>query len=277
MPIGFLLISMTDEVHKLALFGHPVKHSLSPLIHQQFARQFGLKIDYQLIDVLPEDFLTKMIAFFHGGGKGANVTLPHKQQASQVVTHLSDNAKSCQAVNTLSLNNKLEICGDNTDGLGFIADLKKRCQVDLNDKSILILGAGGATQGIVPAIMVQKPTEVVIANRTLSNAANIATYKKTKAFDFEQLAKNSQTFDVIIHSSSLGHQGKTLQFKKQHFHEDTLCYDLSYGKASMPFLKLASRLGVTKRYDGIGMLIEQAALSFEKWFGQKPQTKIIKI
>jgi len=268
---------MTDETHNLALFGHPVKHSLSPLIHQQFAQQFGLKIDYRLIDVEPEDFLQKMIAFFHAGGKGANVTLPHKQQAKQLVTHLGNNAENSNAVNTLSLNDKLELCGDNTDGLGFLADLIKRCHIDIKDKNILILGAGGATQGIVPTIMAQNPAEVVIANRTLSKAENIATYRNSKSINFEQLASSSQTFDLIVHTSSLGHQGKTLEFEKQHCHESSVCYDLSYGKAAMPFLTLASNLGVTKRYDGIGMLIEQAALSFEIWFGVKPNTKVIKI
>ena len=269
---------MTDiSTHTLALFGHPVKHSLSPLIHQQFARQFDLKIEYLLIDVEAEDFLQEMIAFFHAGGTGANVTLPHKQQAINIVTHVSELAKKADAVNTLYLNEALEICGDNTDGKGFISDLNKRCDFNVLDKRVLILGAGGATQGIVPVLMGQKPIELIIANRTLSKAEKIAIYKNSKAVDFEQLHNSSRAFDLIIHSSSLGHQGKSLQFEKYHCHENTLCYDLSYGKAALPFLNLASRLGVTRRYDGSGMLIEQAALSFEIWFGLKPETKIIKI
>jgi shikimate dehydrogenase len=268
---------MTEKTHNLALFGHPVKHSLSPLIHQQFSRQFGIIIDYQLIDVEPEDFLQRMVEFFHTGGKGANVTLPHKQQVSQMVTHLSDTARIRKAVNTLSLNQKFEICGDNTDGAGFISDLDKRCHLNLNNKNILILGAGGATQGIVPSIMEQNPSQLVIANRTLSKAENIAIYANSKAIDFDHLSYMPQVFDLIVHSSSLGHQGETLVFDKKHCHETTICYDLSYGKAAIPFLNLASSLGVTKKYDGIGMLIEQAALSFEIWFGLKPDTKNIKI
>lgn len=268
---------MTDKIYNLALFGCPVQHSMSPLIHQQFAQQFGLKIDYQLIEVESEDFLQSMIGFFHTGGKGANVTLPHKQQAKNIVTHLSDSARISQAVNTLSQNKNLEICGDNTDGLGFIADLEKRCNIDLKNKKVLILGAGGATQGIVPTIMLQKPDELVIVNRTLAKAKRITVYENSKAIDFEQLSQSTQTYDLIVHASSLGHQGKTLKFDQKQIHKETVCYDLSYGKAAIPFLKLASNVGVTKRYDGIGMLIEQAALSFEIWFGLKPNTKNIKL
>jgi len=268
---------MSDNRHALALFGHPVKHSLSPDIHQQFAKQFGLKIDYQLIDVEAEDFLQEMIAFFHAGGIGANVTLPHKQQAINVVTHVSEFATKANAVNILYLNDALEICADNTDGKGFIRDLNTRCDFNVKDKKILILGAGGATQGIVPELMAQKPVELIVANRTLNKAKKITTYKNSKAVDFEQLYNNTQVYDLIIHASSLGHQGQSLGFEKQHCHQNTLCYDLSYGKVALPFLSHASRLGVCRRYDGIGMLIEQAALSFEIWFGLKPETKTIKI
>jgi len=264
-----------DKSYKLALFGHPVKHSLSPQIHKQFAKQFNLNIDYQLIDVEPEDFLQQVVAFFHAGGHGANVTLPHKQQARTIVSKISKLAKLSQAVNTLYLNQQSEICGDNTDGYGFIADLIKRCQFNCKDKNILVLGAGGAAQGIVPTILSQKPANIIIANRSLDNAQKIAKYQKTQALTFEQLAESKQAFDLIIHASSIGHHGKTLEFNQSHIHKNTICYDLSYAKAAVPFLLFARKQGVMKTYDGIGMLIEQAAKSFEIWFGKKPKTQAI--
>ncbi len=268
-----MVLMKKNNIHQLALFGHPVKHSLSPQIHQQFARQFDLEIDYQLIDVEEEDFLQQVTAFFHAGGHGANVTLPHKQQAGLIVSEISKLAKLSQAVNTLYLNEKSEICGDNTDGYGFIADLIKRCQFDCKDKSVLVLGAGGAAQGIVPAILSRNPANITIANRSLDNAQKIAKYKLTQAMTFEQLNESKQVFDLIVHASSIGHQGKTLEFKKNHIHENTICYDLSYAKAAVPFLLFAKKQGVMKTYDGIGMLIEQAAKSFQIWFDVKPDTK----
>jgi shikimate dehydrogenase len=263
---------MSDNTYQLALFGHPVEHSLSPQIHQQFAQQFDIKIGYQLIDVESEDFLQQVIQFFHAGGHGANVTLPHKQQARQIVSKISKITKLSQAVNTLYLNDNHEICGENTDGYGFLLDLKKRCGFVCQNKNILILGAGGATQGIVPAILSQKPNKIVIANRTLEKAQEIARFKQTSALSLQQLAEYTETFDLIIHSSSLGHQGKSLEFSQAHVHEHTLCYDLSYGKAAVPFLLFAKKLGVNQTFDGIGMLIQQAAKSFEIWFGKKPKT-----
>lgn len=267
---------MKNKTYKLALFGHPIEHSLSPQIHRQFAEQFGLKIDYQLIDVASEDFLQEVVAFFHAGGHGANVTLPHKQEAKAITANLSKMAELANAVNTLHINDKSEICGDNTDGYGFVKDLLQRCKFKCSGKNILILGAGGATQGIVPALLTQKPKGIVIANRTLSKAQNIARFKHTSAVSLDELDELND-FDLIIHSSSLGHEGKCIEFSTNNCHEKTICYDLSYGKAAKPFLMFAKKQGVINTYDGIGMLIEQAAKSFEVWFAKKPNTKLLKL
>ncbi|MCF6288937.1 MAG: shikimate dehydrogenase [Proteobacteria bacterium] len=261
-----------SKKYTLALFGHPVKHSLSPQIHQQFARQFALDIDYQLLDVENEDFLPAVIKFFHAGGHGANVTLPYKQDACAIVNTASQMAKLSGAVNTLFLNDNLAINGDNTDGYGLVIDLNNRCKFLCHKQKVLILGAGGATQGIVPAILTQQPESIIIANRSIEKAQKIARFKYTQAITLEQLDELNQAFDLIIHASSLGHQGKTLQFKSQHIHENTLCYDLSYAKAALPFLQFSHAMGVNKTFDGVGMLIEQAAKSFEIWFDKKPNT-----
>lgn len=263
---------MKNKHYKLALFGHPVHHSLSPQIHQQFAKQFDLSIRYNLIDVSADKLADKVAEFFALGGHGANVTLPHKQQVMQYVKYNSQLAQQAHAANTLYCDKKNQLHGDNTDGIGFINDLEKRCGFDCKDKKVLILGAGGATQGIVPAILLQSPQQIVIANRSVGKAKKIASHDNCQAMSFDELNELDESFDLIIHSSSMGHQGKTLKFLPQHFHDETVCYDLSYAKAAEPFLEFCDSIGVQSTYDGIGMLIEQAACAFNLWFGLKPNT-----
>jgi len=262
---------MKNKSYQLALFGDPVHHSLSPEIHQHFAQQFDISINYRLIAVKKEQLQEAVQEFFQSQGHGANVTLPHKQNVMEFVHELSDLAQQAQAVNTLYKDER-QIIGDNTDGVGFVCDLKQRCQFSCVHKKILILGAGGATQGIVPALMSQNPNKVVIVNRTLAKAENIATYPNSLAVDFVQLQDLNESFDLIVHSSSLGHQGKTLKFYPQHRHEQTIAYDLSYGAAAQAFIEHCQSLNITQVHDGLGMLIEQAALSFKLWFKLKPET-----
>ena len=264
-----------NKTHQLALFGSPVNHSLSPRIHQNFAEQFDLKINYRLIQVLEADFSDRVKEFFNGGGLGANVTLPHKLLALKVVDKVKKDAKSAQAVNTIYKNKKSFLCGDNTDGKGFVKDINNRLGFKFKNKSILILGAGGATQGIVPAILNENPKQITIANRSIEKAQQICVLKNTHALNFDALEECEQQFDLIIHASSLGHQGKTLKFQTQHTHKKTKAYDLSYGKAAMPFIEFCHSKNIHKTSDGLGMLVEQAAFSFKKWFGVKPTTNKI--
>ncbi len=274
-----------NKTYKLALFGDPVSHSLSPKIHKLFASQFSIDIGYTLIQVGEKWFADQVNSFFESGGHGANITLPYKSNAVDIVTDISDSAKIAKTVNTLSINTLLvdanpdsesvNLCGDNTDGVGFVNDLKNRCGFNCKDKKILILGAGGAAHGIVPSIMQQDPAHLFVANRTITKAKAICTYENSKALTFAQLNKLKESFDLIVHSSSLGHEGTTLEFSQHHTHNKTICYDLSYSKAAKPFLKFSKSMGVTVLYDGLGMLIEQAAGSFEIWFGKKPNTALV--
>ncbi len=266
---------MRNKKYQLALFGDPVKHSLSPQIHQNFARQFDLDINYQLIKVRAEDFVETVSDFFASGGHGANVTLPHKQLALSCVSDIGDNAVHAHAINTLYLNESSQMVGDNTDGIGFIHDLSSRCGFNCHNKHILILGAGGATQGIVPAIMAQRPQQLVIANRSLDKAELIAHFSSSQAVNFEQLEQMDHSFDLIIHASSLGHQGRTLEFFQHQVHNQTLCYDLSYGEAKEAFFAHARSMNITTMYDGLGMLVEQAACAFNLWFGLQVDTQSI--
>ncbi len=266
-----------NKSYKLALFGDPVSHSLSPDIHRQFAQQFNIDIDYQLIQTNKENLKASITSFFNSGATGANITLPHKQDVLSMLAEISDIAKLSNAVNTLYLNNNSEICGRNTDGIGFINDLQNRCHFNPKSKNVLILGAGGASQGILPALMNQLPHFVYVANRTLEKAEKICGYESCHAISLNQLKDLDIKFDLIIHASSLGHQGKTLEFNPRNSNENTLAYDLSYGKAALPFLGLCKEFGIKNRKDGIGMLIEQAAYAFEIWFGVKPKTENIEL
>jgi len=266
---------MENKVYELALFGDPVSHSLSPQIHQQFASQFDLKINYQLMKVTSDEFSQAVAQFFKSGGHGANITLPHKQQALNIINTISTRANQAQAVNTVFLNNESELCADNTDGIGFIRDLNNRCHFNCSNKKILILGAGGATQGIVPEIMRQNPKKLLIANRSIEKAQQIAHYANSYAVTFAELAKIEDKFDLVIHASSLGHQGKTLKFFQHQVKANTICYDLSYAHAAQAFIDYSKSMLINHTYDGLGMLIEQAACSFKRWFGLKPKTKLI--
>jgi shikimate dehydrogenase len=265
-----------NKSYQLALFGHPVSHSLSPKIHNQFAEQFNLTIDYQLIDCKEAEFEASVEKFFKEGGHGANVTLPYKVDALKLANCMTPRAEQAQAINTFIMKDQ-RLYGDNTDGIGLVNDLIKRCQFECTGKKILILGAGGATKGIVPAIMQQQPSELVVVNRTLEKAQAICHFENSRALTFPQLNNLMETFDLIIHTSSLGHQGHCLEFLAVHIHDETISYDLSYGKVAEPFLKLSQERGISIAYDGKGMLIEQAACSFEKWFKLKPLTQAIKL
>lgn len=264
-----------NKTYKLALFGDPVSHSLSPQIHKLFAKQCSIEIGYTLVQVGEKWFADQVGYFFENGGHGANITLPYKINAVDIVNNISEIAKTANAVNTLSRNEELELCGDNTDGIGFINDLKNRCKFNCKNKKVLVLGAGGATQGIVPVIMQQEPEMLFVANRTIAKAKAVCTQKNSKALTLAQLSKLKESFDLIIHTSSLGHEGKTLEFLPQHITKKTICYDLSYSKAAEPFLEISKSMGVTSVFDGLGMLVEQAASSFEIWFDKKPDTAIV--
>lgn len=260
---------------KYAVLGNPVAHSLSPIIHQQFAKQAGITLDYQKIEVNTDEFATVVRDFFDSGGRGCNITVPFKHQAFFIADKVSDDAAMSQAVNCLSLGEDGFLWGDNFDGVGLVQDLIFRLEYRLKNKSLLIIGAGGAVCGILPALLQEKPQRMVIANRSVDKARvlaeRFAVYGNVIAVPLDTLGDES--FDLIIHATSLGYQGQVLTLPASIMSASSVCYDLSYGKAAMPFLKAASKIGVKGVYEGLGMLVEQAAASFFRWHGFYPSTQ----
>jgi len=252
------------------VFGNPIKQSRSPFIHQQFALQTQQSLTYQAVLVAQDSFEEAVNAFIKQGGKGANITVPFKEQALLLCDQLSERARLAGAVNTLSFSDN-KIIGDNTDGIGLVADLKKQ-QVTLNHKRILILGAGGAAKGIISPLLAEQPILLIIANRNLLRAQSIVQqYNKDNiiAYEYSQLPK--MAFDLIINATSASLSNKIPAIKTEHISHDTICYDMVYQKKLTVFLQWAEQQGANKVIDGLGMLVAQAAESFYLWRGVKPQ------
>lgn len=266
------------EPDRYAVIGHPIAHSKSPIIHQLFAEQTNEAISYEAIDVLP-DQLSEMISKFTAeGGRGLNVTVPHKQDALRLMDTLTERAKLAGAVNTITFTDKGELAGDNTDGIGLIADLRDNLQIELIDASILILGAGGATRGIIPPLMEQRPAELLIANRTIDKAQSLSTafsdLGNIDACGFDNL--DGRHFNLIINATSAGLEGELPPFPTSILNPDTICYDLSYSMHATPFIAWAKQHGCKHAYQGWGMLVEQAAESFAIWRGIRPETQKVR-
>ena len=253
------------------VFGNPIKQSCSPFIHHQFALQTKQPLIYQAKLVALDEFEKAVTSFIEQGGKGANVTVPFKEQALQICDQISVRAQQAGAVNTLSfIDNR--IFGDNTDGIGLVADLKNH-NISLMNQRILIIGAGGAAKGIIQPILAENPFTIVIANRTLSKAEAIVKRHSNKhllASSYMQLP--SQPFDVIINATSASLSGVVPNIPSDIIDQNSVCYDMVYQPELTVFLAWAKQQGARKTIDGLGMLVEQAAESFYIWHGVKPQT-----
>lgn len=263
---------------QFAVLGHPVEHSKSPQIHQAFARQFDANINYIKLPVEPDHFTSTLEQFFDNGGQGANITLPFKQQAYELCQELTAEAKAAKAVNTIWRTEKW--CGANTDGLGLKTDLTQNMQLKISNQRLLIIGAGGATRGILGPLLQARPKQIVIANRTLVKAEHLVqslNYPQTlQAVSLDNLATPpEQPFDLIIQASALGHHGALPILAAELCHQGSTCYDLGYGRSAQPFLDWAKASKAALVTDGLGMLVEQAALSFALWFGQQPSTQAV--
>ncbi|WP_159816797.1 shikimate dehydrogenase [Colwellia sp. 20A7] len=251
------------------VFGNPIKQSRSPLIHQSFALATEQVLNYEIQFAELNGFNEAVTEFIAQGGKGANVTAPFKEQAMAMCDELTEHAKFSGAVNTLTFKNG-KIYGDTTDGVGLVNDLLAH-NVCLENSRILLLGAGGASKGVVLPLLNKAPKSLTIANRTVSKAQAIVeqyTNEPLSACSFEEA--NEQVFDVIINATSAGLTGAGLPIAEKLITENSVCYDMTYGKELTPFLKKATELKAKQVIDGLGMLVGQAAESFYIWRGIRP-------
>lgn len=259
-------------MNRYAIIGNPVEHSLSPIIFQAFAEQTQQSFEYFKIKAPLDKFATVVTQFQKEGGKGVNITLPFKHEAYQLA-----NKKSQETNNTASA---LQFFDDGTiyavnyDGLGLVRDLTRNCNITLKQKSILIIGAGGSTQGILEPLIKTVPSKIVIVNRTATKARKLANLfqlcGRISGIGFDELKPTN--YDIIIHATSLGHQGKSPHLPNGLITPYTYCYDLSYGKIAEPFLDWVKDKGAIYCFDGLGMLVEHNAALFNLWFGIYPDT-----
>ena len=256
---------------RYAVIGNPVSHSKSPWIHARFARDLGEDMEYGAIEAPPQGFVAAVEKFRAAGGKGLNVTLPFKEQAFRYCAGTSARAAAAQAVNTLVLDREAPF-GDNTDGVGLVRDLTVNLQRSLRGSQVLLLGAGGAAQGVLGPLAQEAPAAIVIANRTLPRAAALAArVPGALACGFDALA--GRGFDLVVNATSAGLSGELPPLPRGLFLPGALAYDMVYGRDT-EFLAMARAAGVAAR-DGTGMLVEQAAESFLLWRGRRPGTRAV--
>ncbi len=266
---------MTSSPDKYCVIGNPIAHSKSPDIHRQFALQVSHAISYekQLIDL--NMFQQDVLALIKEGVCGANVTVPFKQDAWQLAEIKSKTAMVAGAVNTLSFKNG-SVYGDNTDGVGLVRDLTINHQQPLLNKRILVLGAGGAVRGVLQDLINEKPLEIVVANRTLSKAQQLADLFNgevtVEACNFEHIVGE---FDLIINGTSASLNNELPPIPKSVISSATVSYDMMYSDQETVFNRWAKDNGAAKCIDGLGMLIEQAAESFWIWRSVRPDTSSI--
>jgi len=257
------------DTARYAVFGQPIAHSLSPRIHAMFGAALGIPVDYRAIEASSVEFPGVLDAFARDAGRGANVTLPLKQDAAALCSSLSERARRCGSVNTL-IRDGDGWRGDSTDGAGFITDLRERHAFDPRGKTCLLIGAGGAAHAVAFALADAGVERLAIANRTNERAeALAAAISGAVVVPWNDLA-NSGAFDLVVNATAAGHSQTRFDLPASLVAPRTLAYDLSYGAAAASFLAWAA--GV-QAIDGLGMLVEQAAESFAIWHGRRPDTQ----
>ena len=261
-------------IDRYAVFGHPIAHSRSPEIHTRFARQTEQNLSYEAILAPLDGLLDSLIRFRKQNGKGANITVPFKEQAFSLCTQRTPRAELAGAVNTLVFEGDGTL-GDNTDGAGLVTDLTQNIGFALAGKRILLLGAGGAARGIIGPLLACSPTSLAVANRTEGRAQHLAAhfqqtgYPQISACALDAL---NTPFDLIINATTSSLSGELPAVSSQIFTSASLAYDLMYAQSLTPFLEWARQHGA-QTADGLGMLVEQAAEAFHLWRGLRPDTR----
>lgn len=264
----------SNQVDRYAVFGNPIAHSKSPQIHTMFAEQTNQQLQYtaELIEI--GQFQAGASAFFSENGKGANVTVPFKEDAWQFADSHTERAKRAGAVNTLILEHDGSVLGDTTDGIGLVNDISINHQIDITGKDILIIGAGGAVRGVLQPLLESSPASLVICNRTSEKAKSLAN-------DFADMgnitgcaldAIDGRSFDIIINGTSASLHSDLPDISETIFKDGCCSYDMMYAAEPTIFMNWSEENGASLCLDGLGMLVEQAAESFYLWRGIRPET-----
>ena len=273
------LFDFSPGKQKFAVMGNPIAHSKSPIIHKMFASQLGIDLDYDRTQVDVGGFNQAVSHFAAHGGLGLNVTVPFKVEAWQLCRgpghQLSARAELAEAVNTLKFMPDGGIAGDNTDGIGIVRDIQTNLGVNITGRRVLVVGAGGAVRGILQPVLACKPGSVTIVNRTTGKAIALAQrfnqegYSNISAAHIDSL---EGAFDIVINGTAASLGGELPPIPSHTISASTLAYDMMYSIAPTLFMKWALALHAHQASDGLGMLVEQAAESFNIWHQQRPET-----
>lgn len=273
MPMPSGRLDADADAPRYAVFGQPIAHSLSPRIHATFGRQLGIALDYRAIEVGRDGLAATLAEFAAAGGCGANLTLPLKETAAALCATLSPRVRACGSVNTI-VRNGSGWHGDSTDGAGLVRDLTVRHGIDLRERRLLLLGAGGAARAVLPALLDAGVGETILVNRTPQRAdvlADAFAAHRVRACRWHELAACG-AFDLVVNATSAGHGATMPHLPASLLAAHAVCYDLSYGPAARDFLAWARAAGAARSLDGLGMLVEQAAEAFACWHGAHPDT-----
>jgi shikimate dehydrogenase len=268
-------MTLSTPHDRYAVIGYPVKHSWSPFIHGLFAKQTEQSLTYSRLEIAPENLEEQVAMFFDSGGRGLNITVPHKQTVMLLTRFRTPRAEIAGAVNTIASQAE-GLLGDNTDGAGLVTDLTRNLGLALKDTRVLLLGAGGAARGVLGPLLAEAPEYLEIANRDGNRATQLATEFATlgdvRGCGFDSITSTGH-FDLVLNATSASLQETIPPVPPSVIGPTTLCYDMAYGKGDTVFTRWAKTAGAGRAETGWGMLVEQAAESFHLWRGIKPDTK----
>ena len=268
---------MNHIIDRYAVFGNPIAHSKSPQIHTLFAEQTKQAIQYTAELAEPGQFDSAVKSFIDNGGKGLNITVPFKEDAWRYATKLSERAQRAGAVNTLKVELDNSLSGDTTDGTGLVCDLVTNHRIQIKNKDILIIGAGGAVRGVIEALLAEQPASILITNRTKQKATQLADIFSDlgtiNGCGLDEI--NGRDFDIVINGTSASLKGDLPALPDSIFRGNSCSYDMMYAAQATPFMQWSNENGASQVFDGLGMLVEQAAEAFFIWRGVRPKTATV--
>ncbi|EPX77624.1 shikimate dehydrogenase [Litoreibacter arenae] len=263
-----------DKIPLAGVIGQPITQSKSPVVHAHWLRRYGIRGHYIPMDVSSVDLPHVLNNLPRMGFRGVNITIPHKESVLDIADVISDRAALIGAANTLTFQSDGKLHADNTDGLGFIANLKQEAP-GWNPQAgpALVLGAGGASRAVVAALLHERVPEIILTNRTRARADALKAHfgGKIKVVDWTQAASHLDETATLVNTTALGMTGKEeLKLNLGRLTSDTLVTDIVYNPLTTPLLAQAEARGC-QTVDGLGMLLHQAVPGFERWFGRAPE------